>query len=131
TGTPLTGWEQLDRNPATVAIAAGANKLYQLHETGAIFRYTGTPLTGWEQLDRNPATVAIAATASELYQLHETGATFRYTGTPFTGWSTMGQTPTPTSDTWCTAIAASHPPDLFVDIVFQLAGFGPILEFHE
>ena len=51
-----TGWEIFDSNPATNAIVAGDNNLYQLHADGKIFRFNGTPLTGWDLLDSNPAT---------------------------------------------------------------------------
>jgi hypothetical protein len=39
-----TAWQELDNNAATVAIVASGNALYQLHNTGLIWRYTGTPL---------------------------------------------------------------------------------------
>jgi peptidyl-Asp metalloendopeptidase len=50
TGVPCSGgscpgWELLDNNPATVAIAVdGSGNLYQLHSSGLIWRYTGVPL---------------------------------------------------------------------------------------
>jgi hypothetical protein len=40
-GTPLTGREQLDNNPATAEIVAADGNLYQRHNNGFIFRYTG------------------------------------------------------------------------------------------
>jgi hypothetical protein len=36
-GTPMTGWQELDNNPATVQIAAARGRPYQRHSTGAIF----------------------------------------------------------------------------------------------
>ena len=59
TGTPLTGWLELDNNPATKAIAAFNASLCQLHSSGVIFVYTGTPLTGWQALGANESAVAL------------------------------------------------------------------------
>lgn len=72
------GWQLLDTNPATVAIAADGADLYKMHQDGRIWKYTGTPITGWEELDNNPATRAIAAGGGNLYQLHATGAIWKY-----------------------------------------------------
>ena len=80
-----TNWVKLDSNPATNAIAAGDDNLYQLHADGKIFRFNGTPLTGWDLLDSNPATQAIVAAGDLLYQLHADGKIFRFDGTPLTG----------------------------------------------
>jgi hypothetical protein len=68
--------------------------LYQLHNTGRIWRATGvacgSTCPGWQMLDNNPASVAITAGASALYQLHNTGRIWRYTGTPCSGASCPG-----------------------------------------
>ncbi|MGY5210769.1 hypothetical protein, partial [Nocardia gipuzkoensis] len=93
TGIPNTGWEQLDANPATKAIAAAGNHLYQLHDSGRIYRFTGIPNTGWEQLDANPATKAIAAFDGTLVQLHNTGRAWSFNGTPNTGWNQLDNNP--------------------------------------
>ena len=104
TGTPCSGascpgWQRLDNNPKTVAIAAAGTHhdqaLYQLHNDGWIWRYTGGPClgescAGWQRLDRNSKTVAIAAAESQLYQLHNDGWIWRYTGTPCTGGNCLG-----------------------------------------
>jgi hypothetical protein len=79
-------WQMLDNNSATTAILADGDDLYQLHNTGKIWKYTGTPLSGWQMLDNNPASIDIVANGSHLYQLHNTGKIWRYTGTPLTGW---------------------------------------------
>jgi V8-like Glu-specific endopeptidase len=91
------GWQELDDNPATLSIAAGAPlgplgpSLYQLHSTGAIWRYNGTPMVGWELLDTNSATVELATDGSTLYQRHSgSGAIWRYTGVPLFGWERVG-----------------------------------------
>jgi hypothetical protein len=60
TGTPITGWQQVDDNPRARAIAEDGPHLYQLHGDGSIWLYTGPPVTGWQELDKNPATTAIA-----------------------------------------------------------------------
>ncbi|MGE8066179.1 C1 family peptidase [Pseudomonas sp. NPDC089569] len=86
-------WLQLDANPASLAIAADADKLYQLHKTGRVWRYTGVPNTGWEELDSNPATVAIAAAGGNLYQLHNNGRIWKYTGVPHSGWQQLDANP--------------------------------------
>jgi hypothetical protein len=93
----VPGWQELDDNPATVSLAAGAQytfvkpSLYQLHSTGAVWRYTGTPMVGWELLDTNPATVELATDGVTLYQRHGgSGRIWRYTGTPIIGWEHVG-----------------------------------------
>jgi len=95
TGTPCAGnscpgWQMLDNNPKTAAIAAAGTRLYQLHNNGAIWRYTGTPCTGnscpgWQKLDNNSKTVSIVAAGTQLYQLHTDGAIWRSTGRPCVG----------------------------------------------
>jgi hypothetical protein len=102
TGTPL-GWQQIDSNPATIAIAAGPltagddASYYQLHNDGGIFQYdaSANPPTGWQQLDSNPANTAIAA-GGALYQLHNDGGIFQYTGTPF-AWQQIDSNPANTT----------------------------------
>jgi hypothetical protein len=91
--TVAVPWELLDRNPASVSIAAAGDELYQLHGDGKVWRYTGTPLTGWQMLDRNPATRQIVAAGAALYQRHADGRIWRYTGTPLTGWQLLDRNP--------------------------------------
>lgn len=90
-------WVKLDNNPASVSIVAAGSSLFQLHDTGAIWRYTGVPCTGnscpgWQKLDNNPATVALAVggLGFDLYQLHASGAVWRWTFTPCSGNSCPG-----------------------------------------
>ena len=100
TGTPCSGsscpgWKKFDNNPATVRIAAGGNKLYQLHNSGKIWQSTGSACSGnscpgWKVLDNNPATIGIVADGDRLYQLHKSGKIWRYTGTPCSGNSCPG-----------------------------------------
>ena len=85
TGAACPGWIELDDNPATVAVAADGNNLYQLHNTGKIWKSTGVPCNsswcpGWEMLDDNPAAVAIAASGGNLYQLHSDGSIWKWLG---------------------------------------------------
>lgn len=82
-------WQELDDNPASVAIVADGGDLYQLHNTGKIWKYTGTPIAGWQELDNNPATKQIVASAGHLYQIHGTGRIWKYTGPPLTGWQQL------------------------------------------
>ena len=89
------GWQMIDNNPATQAIAAGDGLLFQLHADGRIWRSTGQPCQGescpgWEMLDNNPATRAIAAGAGHLYQLHTDGRVWRSTGAMCSGESCPG-----------------------------------------
>jgi CubicO group peptidase (beta-lactamase class C family) len=94
TGTPMSGWQLLDNNPATKAIISPpGGGLYQLHNNGKIWRYTGTPITGWELLDQNPATVSLAATGTHLYQRHNVGSIWEYIGPPVTGWKMLDNNP--------------------------------------
>jgi hypothetical protein len=94
-GTSCPGWEQLDDNPTTVALAGGGTKLYQFHYDGSIWLSNGTGCAsgscpGWQELDENNAAVAIAADSTDLYELHNTGKIWRYTGTPCSGSSCPG-----------------------------------------
>ncbi|HET8549657.1 MAG TPA: hypothetical protein VFL57_16725 [Bryobacteraceae bacterium] len=94
-GNSCPGWQRLDNNPKTVAIASAGTQLYQLHNDGWIWRYTGTACDvdicpGWQRLDNNSKTIAIAAGGSQLYQLHNDGWIWRYTGTPCAGNSCPG-----------------------------------------
>ncbi|MGB7087118.1 MAG: hypothetical protein WBD47_16280 [Phormidesmis sp.] len=110
-GDRCPGWQKLDSNPATAAIATSGGNLYQLHENGFIWQYTGTSGSDdhpprWQKLDNNPETTAIAADGDRLYQLHKTGAIWKYTGTPCAGarcpgWQKLDNNPA------TTAIAAS------------------------
>ena len=85
----------LDDNPATLGIISAAGALYQLHNTGKIWKYTGTPCSGnscpgWQMLDDNPAGMYIVGDGGSLFQLHNTGKIWRYTGTPCSGNSCPG-----------------------------------------
>ena len=67
TGTPLTGWEELDNNPATIQIVAAADQLYQRHKTGRIFRFTGVV---WNDLlDLDAGTCQMGSTTAEQDEL--------------------------------------------------------------
>ena len=85
------GWQELEDNALTSAIAAGGGALYQLRANGELYKYTGAPMLGWQLIDNNRLTVAIAADGSELYQLHGNGEIYRYTNTPLTGWQRLGE----------------------------------------
>ncbi|MGI2908100.1 hypothetical protein, partial [Tolypothrix sp. VBCCA 56010] len=71
---------ELDNNPATKQIAAAGGNLYQIHNTGAIWKYVGSPLTGWQQLDNNPDSIAIVAASGNLYQIHNNGFIWKFAG---------------------------------------------------
>ena len=143
TGTPCSGascpgWRMLDNNPRTVAIAAGGGpgsgrptpigrELYQLHNDGAIWRYTGTPCSGsscpgWEKLDNNPNTRTIVAAADRLYQLHNGGDIWRYTGTPCSGSSCPGWEKLDNNPNTRTIVAAA-------DRLYQLHNNGEIWRY--
>lgn len=109
TGSPCTptgcnGWNVLDDNPASTALAAAAGNLYQQHSDGSIWKSTGAPCgasfcAGWVKYDDNAATVAIAAGGAHLYQLHGSGSIWKSTGVPCntsgcTGWRKLDQDPT-------------------------------------
>jgi hypothetical protein len=56
-------------------IVADGGSLFQLHNTGKIWRYTGTPCSGnscpgWQMLDNNGMTGRIDASGGKLYQIH-------------------------------------------------------------
>ena len=94
-GESCPGWQRLDNNFRSVAIAAGGARLYQLHNDGAIWRSTGAACSGdscpgWQRLDNNPRSIAIVAGGDRLYQLHGDGAIWRSTGAPCSGASCPG-----------------------------------------
>jgi hypothetical protein len=98
-GNSCGGWQKLDNNQKTVAIAAGGDhheqRLYQLHNDGMIWRYTDVvcqndSCPGWQKVDNNPKTIAIASARTLLYELHNDGAIWRYTNTPCSGNSCPG-----------------------------------------
>lgn len=82
------GWDTLDLNPHTVAIAAGFNGLFQLHDDGKIYRWDGKTLcvnnvcAGWVLLDQNANNLAIAA-GHGFYRLDKDGGIFFYQGVGF------------------------------------------------
>jgi hypothetical protein len=89
-GDYCPGWQMLDNNPNTSAIAAAGRQLFQLHRDGKIWRHTGAPCSGascpgWQMLDNNSHSTAIAASDHELYQLHNDGKIWRHTGAPCSG----------------------------------------------
>ena len=89
------GWQRLDNNPNTAAIAAAGAQLFQRHTSGHIWRHTGVPCSGescpgWQQLDNNPGTAEIAAGGTQLYQRHDDGGVWRYLGRPCAGSSCPG-----------------------------------------
>jgi len=102
TGTPCSGnscpgWQRLDNNSRTGMVAAGddlyqlhTDPVYQLHNTGWIWRYTGEEChgdfcPGWERLDNNPNTRDIIGAGAQVFQRHQDGKIWRYTGTPCSG----------------------------------------------
>jgi hypothetical protein len=120
--TPCTGsgcWLRLDNNRRTTAIAAAGNRLFQLHDNGAIWEYTGVPCAGsscrgWQLIDNNRHTIAIVAGKGGLFQLHDNGAIWEYTGTR--SWALLyhGES--------IRAVAAD------ADRLFQLRGDGSVWE---
>jgi peptidyl-Asp metalloendopeptidase len=95
--THCPGWQQLDNNPAAIAIAASAGywteigllggippgqHLHQLHQDGSIWQYTGPPCIdsghcpGWRRLDNNPKSAALAVIYNHLYQMHADGSIY-------------------------------------------------------
>ena len=87
TGTPITGWTELDNNAKAIQTAESAGNTYELHNDGTIWSYTGTPITGWTKIGNNSAAIKIAASGDHLYELDSTGTIWSYTGTPITGWT--------------------------------------------
>jgi hypothetical protein len=111
-GGCCTGWDDLDNNAATTAVAASGRELYQLHNDGSIWRSTGVA-GGWVMFDGNPATTAIAAAGNQLFQLHNDGSIWRSTGA-VGGWVMLDGNPA------TTAIAAAG------NQLFQLHNDGSI-----
>ena len=96
-GTSCPGWEALDDNSTTTAIAASGGNLYELHNNGQIWKSTGVACSGsscpgWTMYDNNPLAVAVVADGSNLYELHSSGTIFKSTGVPCSGTSCPGWT---------------------------------------
>ena len=86
------GWRELDDNPATTSIKAGAGTVFQLHKDGSIWEWTGggcgtDTCRDWAELDENPATTSISAGNGTVYQLHKDGSIWRSTGQPCTSYT--------------------------------------------
>jgi hypothetical protein len=77
--------------PATKMIVAAGGNLYQLQESGVVWKYVGPP-TNWQALDNNPATKKIVAAGGNLYQLHDYGTIWKYVGPP-TNWQALDNNP--------------------------------------
>ncbi|MBE9080483.1 hypothetical protein IQ241_24915 [Romeria aff. gracilis LEGE 07310] len=78
-------WLDIDRNIRSISVAASATQIFQLHTTGAIWRWEGRPCFDgacphWQQIDNNRQAVAIAANYDELFQLHRNGSIWRWAG---------------------------------------------------
>jgi len=101
------GWDLIDRNKQTVAIAAGTTFLYQLHDDGSIYVYDrkstctlDTPCLGWTQLDQSKDNAQIVA-GGKLYRMRKDRTIFHYTGgnepclaAPCPNWEQISQDPT-------------------------------------
>ena len=104
TATVCAGWQELDNNPATTSIKAGAGSVFQLHKDGSIWEWTGegclsSGCRGWLELDDNPATTSISVGSGTVYQLHRDGSIWQSTGQPCTsatscpGWIKLDDNP--------------------------------------
>lgn len=99
TGTPLTGWEEIDsgtlfagRETAQLA-GSTSGQLYQRTSNGAVLQYdTSTSPATWKSLDNNPDTTLIAAGGANLYQMHKDGVIYFYNFTT-NGWTPIDSNP--------------------------------------
>ncbi|MDQ3287574.1 MAG: dipeptidase [Pseudomonadota bacterium] len=78
-------WIDIDRNRRSIALAATARSLFQLHDNGAIWIWEGRPCdragcAHWTRIDNNTRSVAIAANDTDLFQQHRDGTIWRWTG---------------------------------------------------
>ncbi len=89
-GTYCTGWTEIDNNPATAQISAGAGTVFERHTDGSIWQWTGTACgswcSGWVELDNNARTTQLSAGSGTLFQLHSDGSVWRSTGIACTSW---------------------------------------------
>jgi hypothetical protein len=82
-GIPPGSWRRIDTNEASVAIAADEGNLYQLHNTGHVFRYLGMP-DQWEPMDTSSLGARIAPVgnlvvgSAQLFEQHSRGYIYRY-----------------------------------------------------
>lgn len=78
-------WVDIDRNSRSIALAATLETIYQIHTSGAIWRWRERPCAdgacpSWTNIDNNSQSVAITAGYSKLFQLHRNGSIWRFTG---------------------------------------------------
>lgn len=78
-------WTDIDRNRRSIALAATARSLFQLHDNGAIWIWEGrgcdtTGCPHWTRIDNNPRSVEISANDTDLFQRHRDGSIWRWTG---------------------------------------------------
>ena len=81
------GWHEIDNNPSTASIKAGAGTVFQVHKDGSIWEWTGGGCLGnplvcrnWVELDENAGTTSISAGSGTVFQLHKDGSVWRSTG---------------------------------------------------
>ncbi len=89
TGTPLTGWQQIDDNQSTITIIVGEN-WYQLHGDGSVWQYAGDPTNpmNWQPLAANNVGVMRAVSAGDpdhVYTLRGDGVIWHATTGGFVG----------------------------------------------
>ncbi|WP_194891648.1 Ig-like domain-containing protein [Catenulispora pinisilvae] len=86
-GAANTNWSQIGTNSASKEIATsnGGADLYELDNTGAIWKWTNS--SGWSSapIGNNVAAVHIAASQNALYELDNTGAIWKWTQA--SGWT--------------------------------------------
>ena len=82
-----TNWKQIDANPQTTKIVAGAPYtpsstdaawVYQMHKDGSIWRFNDS---GWDMIDNDPGVTSMVGGLNGLYKLHKDGKIYRWNGT--------------------------------------------------
>lgn len=116
TGTPITGWQEIDNSLANgfadaVSLVATPNgKLYELRfnaqtSTSAVWAYNGTPLS-WKQIGTQAGLVITGDGKNHLYQDVSGGTLWRYSGSGTT-WTAL-KNPSPAQTGNITASAAGQ-----------------------
>lgn len=121
-------WQDIDRNSRTVALAATPVDIFQIWDSGPIWRWLDRPCDPggcphWSLLDNNSASRQITANRRGLFQLHAGGSIWRWLGEPCEGgrcrsWEPLDRNPR------STAIAAGG------DELFQLHRDGSIWQWQ-
>jgi hypothetical protein len=90
TGVPMTGWQRVDNNSASVALRGGGELLLQIHDDSRVFQLPAGATSGWINVDRSRRMRELTAHGTRIFQSRDDGHVLEYTGTP-SAWKDLGR----------------------------------------